>query len=97
MRLIKNHSLQAGDFDGFAAARIFAAQLVIQAYPIVPRFFEFCPIPFVAARGKAGLLGSSAPFDGVFQRGPALWAVNSGGYRFILFVKQISFFHRGLL
>ena len=51
--LIKNHRLQSGDFDGFAAARILAAQFVIQADPIVPRLCEFRPVLFVGARRKS--------------------------------------------
>jgi hypothetical protein len=96
-RSIKNHGLQRGDLDGFAAARIQAAQLIIETDTIVAGFGKTGPIALIRARREGGLLRAPPPSDWILQSLATFGAVDLGRHHFIFFVKEISLFHRFVL
>ena len=95
--LIENNRLQGRDLDRLAAARIFAAQLVVEADPVVARLGKSRAILFIGAGGDRSFFGPATPLDRILQRSPAFRTVDCGNHRFILLVKQVTFFHSELL
>jgi hypothetical protein len=91
---VEDDRLKRADLYGLAATGIPAPQLVVQPYSIVPRLGEPCAVPFVGPTGELGFSGAPPPLDGIFGSGPAFGTVDLGRHDFILFIKQVAFFHR---
>jgi hypothetical protein len=90
---IKNDSLKSRNLNGFSAARIPAAQFIVQADAIIARFGKSGPILLISARRNGVLFGAPAPLDGIFHGSPAFRTVNGGWHDLIFFIKQVSFVH----
>src|ERR1700745_363465 len=82
--LVEDDRLQGGYFDGFAAAWILAAQLVVQADPVVAGFGKAGPIPFIGPRRQRSFLCPMAPSDRIFQGLTALGTIDLGNYYVVL-------------
>ena len=95
--LIENNRLQGRDLDRLAAARVFAAQLVVKADPVVARLGKPRAILFIGTRGDRSFFGPAAPLDLILLRSPAFRTVDCGRHRFILLDIQVTFFHSKVL
>jgi hypothetical protein len=93
----KYHRLQAGNFEAFAAADVFAGHHVVFAQHVGTGFGEAGAVALVGAAGELLLLGTDDPSDFILGGLTAMRTVQVRHLLFGTFVEKFSFFHKGVV
>src|SRR5580704_3851896 len=94
MLLGENHRLEAGDFEAFAAADVFAGHHVVFAEHVGAGFGEAGAVALVGAAGELLLFGANNPGDFILGGLTAVGTVQVRQFLFRAFIEKFALFHK---